>query len=562
MSVHYGPLAYPPTRTTRPTAYGDRWAVVGGHPLCTAVAAGIFESGGNAVDAGVAAGIAANVVQVDMCNFGGIAPMLIRAPGQTPVSIAGVGRWSTTANIPDMLRRFGATMPLGGAPTIVPGAPAAWLEALARFGTLSFADVAAPAIELAERGFVLDDRLAMSLERLGERFAVWESSAAIFRPGGAALLPGARLCQPALAELLRRLVTAERSTPGDRRRGLAAARMAFYDGDVAERIVTDVRERGGFLTRQDLRDFVAEVEAAPFIDVRGWRVYATQSWSQGPVALAILGILDRMDPDEKPSSAAAMSAMVDAIGAAFGDREAYLAAPDAMRRPLSELLDPDHLAELAAQPRAAWWQPASGSSTTAVVTMDRTGLAFACTPSDTLDTGPIIAELGILCSTRGLQSRLDPAHPNALEPGRRPCVTPSSLIALRPGRWAELPWAMACPGGDVIVQAMAQVFWNAAVHGLTLQESVEAPRLACQGFPGGFHPHSAQPGIVKVEARVGSAELAALGERGHTVQPWPDWEFNAGSVQTIRAEDGPTPQDPLTLVAAADPRRLALAQAR
>ena len=560
--MHYGPLAYPPTTTSRPTAYGARWSVVAGHPLTTDAAAQIFEAGGNAVDAGVAAGLASQVVQVDMCNLGGIAPMLVRRPGEVPVAIAGVGRWSTTASIRAMLDRFGPQMPLGGAPSIVPGALAAWVRALADFGTMSFADVASPAIDLATNGFVVDDRLAMSLSQLGARFSAWPSSAQLYRPGGVALAPGARLRQPALGALLRGLTDAERAAGGSRATSLRAVHDGFYRGDVARVIVAAVAERGGFLTVEDLAAFEADAHDAPCLRVRDWEVYATDSWSQGPVALAILGILDRMGDAATRGAAESLSAMIRAIEAAFGQREAHLAAPDAMALPLTEFLSDQRLGELARDPAAGAWQPESGSSTTAVVTMDSTGLTFACTPSDTLDTGPIIPELGILCSTRGLQSRLVDGHPNALGPGRRPCVTPSSLIAVRPGRWADLPLALSCPGGDVIVQALAQVFWNIAVHDMAPQQAVEAPRLACLGFPGGFHPHAARPGVVKVEARLPHEDRVALEAAGHTVEDWPAWEFNAGSVQVILAEDGPAGDDPITMVAAADPRRLATARAR
>src|ERR1700722_3126847 len=151
--IKRGPRGLPPSESSRPTLVGDHWMAVTGHPLTVQVAARVLEAGGNAVDAGVAAGLATNVVQVDMCNLGGIAPILVRPAGSATVfSVAGVGRWSGSGTLDAYRGRYGSEMP-GCAPCIVPGALAGWLSALDRFGTWSFSDVAAPAIELATEGF-------------------------------------------------------------------------------------------------------------------------------------------------------------------------------------------------------------------------------------------------------------------------------------------------------------------------------------------------------------------------------------------------------------------------
>ena len=179
------PGTYPAPEAMRPTLVGESWSVVAGHPRVSMVAAEIFAAGGNAVDAGVAAGLASNVVQVDMCNFGGIAPILVRPAGETNCfSVAGIGRWSRSASIEKLVSRYGGKLPLDGAPAIVPGAPAGWLKALEKFGTMSFAEVVAPAIKLAKEGFLLDRRSAQSLEITGRGYSRFETSAAIYQPGG------------------------------------------------------------------------------------------------------------------------------------------------------------------------------------------------------------------------------------------------------------------------------------------------------------------------------------------------------------------------------------------
>ncbi|MBU6352814.1 MAG: gamma-glutamyltransferase, partial [Actinomycetales bacterium] len=288
------PGTYPPPKAMRPTLIGEKWAVVAGHARVATVASEIFEAGGNAIDAGVAAGLASNVVQVDMANFGGIAPILIReSRSNTAWSVAGVGRWSKSATLEKMLERHCGNLPLDGAPAIVPGAPAAWIAALSRFGTMSFEEVVRPALDLARDGFLIDQSLQTSLEITGKNFRRWPTSSDIYRPNDVPLQVGDRLKQPALARLLQRLVDAEKNSRGDRTAKLLAVHRAFYTGDVARIIANWVDAHGGFMDIEDLADFEAEIEPAPSISIRGWQFFATPSWSQGPTALAILGILSR-----------------------------------------------------------------------------------------------------------------------------------------------------------------------------------------------------------------------------------------------------------------------------
>lgn len=551
------PGTYPSPEAMRPTLVGESWAVVAGHPITAQVAASIFEAGGNAVDAGVAAGMASNVVQVDMANFGGIAPILIRPDIASPAfSVAGVGRWSRSASLEELLRLYGGALPLEGAPAIVPGAPAGWLKALREFGSMSFADVAAPAIKLAKEGFLVDRRLAESLEITGRRYAKWETSAAIYQPQGSPLSEGDRLRQVALGQLLEKLADSETAAGGSRAEGIEAAHRGFYSGEVAEIICASVTGRGGFMTLQDLADFEAEVDLAPSIDFGDWQMFATPSWSQGPVALEILGLFER--------SGRSLHDLVESITLAFNDREDHFAAPESMHKDISEFLSNSYLdlraasiSERALAGRnlgSGHGQAARLGSTTAVVTMESNGCTFACSPSDTLDGGPIIEELGIICSPRGVQSRLDPKHPNRMRPWGRPMVTPAALIGVN----ATESWALACPGGDVIVQAMAQVAINMS-EGMTPQEAVEAPRIAAFNAPSAFHPHPSADRLVYAESRISDTEIQRLRDQGHNVEVWPPFEFDAGSVQTIVSKTNR--QGERFLLSGADPRRSAYAQA-
>lgn len=546
------PGTYPAAESMRPTLSGENWSVVAGHPRVSMVAAEIFQAGGNAVDAGVAAGLASNVVQVDMCNLGGIAPILVRpAKSQSCFSIAGIGRWSKSVTLDQILSRYGGSLPLEGAPAIVPGAVAGWLKALAEYGTMSLAEVAYPAIKLAKEGFLLDQRTAESLEITGRNYSKWPTSRAIFQPAAVPLRAGQRLKQSALASLIELLVAAEAKTQGDRKQAIAAAHRSFYEGQVAAEIVSWVKGNGGYLELEDLASFEAEVSEAPRLRVGQWEFFATDSYTQGPVALQILGLISK--------GGGSWHEITEAITLAFNDREDFFASPDQMVRSVSEFLTDDYLASQIAKVsdkaiegrQHLATRPEISSSTTSIVTMDSSGCSFASSPSDTLDGGPINPRLGILCSPRGVQSRLNPDHPNSMRAGGRPMVTPAALIALKD----DEAWAMACPGGDVIVQAMAQVAWRVIDQNLTLQQAVEAPRIAAFNAPSAFHPHPSADRLVFAEGRIPDSEIAKLQNHGHTVQKWPDFEFDAGSVQTImsqRNEDGER-----VLLAGADPRRSA-----
>jgi gamma-glutamyltranspeptidase/glutathione hydrolase len=563
------PGQFPPPESMRPTLVGDRWAVVAGHPIVSQVAAEVLAAGGNAVDAGVAAGLATNVVQVDMANFGGIAPILVRAPNDAGAtnpdgvfSVAGVGRWSTGADLAEILERHQGALPLGGVPSIVPAAPAAWIAALRRFGTWSFTDVAAPAVELARHGFPLDHRTAVSLEIAAGGFSRWPSSARIYTRDGKPFRAGERLVQTELADLLSALADAE--SGASREDGLAAVHDAFYKGEIASRICDFVQERAGSLMPSDLARFAAEVAPAPSVAFGDWRVFATPSWSQGPVVLETLALLAGQDLSALSHNGSEhLHLLTELLGLAFADRETYLGDPEVMAVTLDGLLAPPRLDALRALvgERALPREAARGvavpqlGSTTSIVVSDVDGTTFAASPSDTLDGAPIIPGLGIVCSPRGVQSRLVPDHANALRPGRRPCVTPTAAIAVREGRDPADVWALACPGGDVIVQAIVQVICNVESYGQTLQQAVEAPRIAAFNEPSAFHPHPRADNVVYVEGRIAPDVRADLAARGHDVITWPDVEFDAGSVQTTMvstADDGGR-----IVQAAADPRRSA-----
>lgn len=557
---------------------------VTGHPLTVQVAAAVLEAGGNAVDAGVAAGLATNVVQVDMCNLGGIAPILVRPAGSDQVmSIAGVGRWSTAATLDAYTTLHGTSMPPGCWPCIVPGALAGWLSALEQFGTWSFAEVVAPAVELAAEGFVLDATVAAGLDMFAWIYEQWPSSAEIYCPSGRRARPGDHLVQRDLGALLERLAAAETGTSGGRaesRRSrekgsrqraasIDAVRRAFYEGEVADTIARFVTAGGGFLTPLDLSEFRAEVAPSPARRFPGFgdvTIHTTPAeWSQGPALLQALSVLERFDVGfDGHNSVSHLHLILEAVKLAYSDRELYYGEGVELEELLSEE-HTDTLAALVKLDEALPDLPTSRhpsddvASTTHIAVVDGEGTAFATAPSDTLAMGPVVPGLGIVVSGRGVQSRTDPSHPAAMGPLRRPRITPSPAIALDP---EGMVWPITCPGGDVIVQAMIQAFLNVSVFGMTEQQAVEAPRAVSLAFPDSFYPHKHSISMAVVEDRVPEEVMKGLAALGHDVHAWPPYEFEAGSVgmirQSSRSDGGLRP----VLRAGADPRRAAYALGR
>lgn len=559
------PGVFEPPEAARPTLVGERWAVSAGHPLVAQVAADAFAQGGNAVDAGVAAGLAANVVQVDMCSFGGVAPLLIRPSGSETVwSVSGVGPWGREATVDAFRARYGEDMPLGGAVAVVPGAPDAWITALERFGTWSFAAAAAPAIALAREGWPLDRRTASALAIMGRGFAAWPSTVQVLWPQGRAPRVGDRLAQPALAALLERLARADADGPD-------AVRRAFYTGEVAEILVAAVRADGGWLTQEDLAGFRVEVAPAACRRYRRWSVHTSGAWSQGPALLQALAILEQDDLAAlEHNSADHLHLFAEAMKLALRDRERYYGDPRHVEVGLDRLLSDEHAAELrrhispdrvAPDPFATTGDPPRRMDTTHLCTVDGQGTAFAATPSDTADGGPIVPELGILVSPRGVQSRAQSGHPNAIAPGKRPRLTPTPAMALQKEGVDARVCTLVCPGGDVILQAMLQVFSNLVDFGMEPQPAVEAPRVASLAVAGSFFPFVSVPNRLAVESSVSEAVRAELVRRGHDVETWPPWEFDAGAVGLILDLAAPA-AGRRVLGAAADPRRTGYALAR
>jgi gamma-glutamyltranspeptidase / glutathione hydrolase len=554
----------------RPTVAGSHYAVSSGHYLASAAAMRVLDAGGNAVDAGVTAAMALAVLQPDVVSFAGVAPTLVYLKEEGKViSLAGLGYWPAATDVARLRAEGGKSVPEGILRQVIPAAPATHVEALRRFGTLSFEQAATPAYLLARDGFYLYPELRDSLEIHAREIDRYAENAAIFRPGGRTPEVGSRLRQASLARTIERMIEAERKAPGDRAAKLRAVHDCFYKGSIAEDIAACHRRHGGFMTRADLAGFEVPVEPSISVHYRGFEIHSCDVWCQGHVLLQTLKSLEGLDLRALGwNSVRYLHILSEAMNLAFADREAYVGDPKFIKVPTRELLSAEYAARQRSRidankafgrmPHPGLSQksfslhPSQGEVATAPDTIyccvaDKHGNAFSATPSDTMYDTPMVEGLGFAPSARGTQGRLEPEHPLFVEPGKRPRLTPNPALALRDGEFAM---AWGTPGGDVQCAAMLQVFLNATEWGMSVQQAIEAPRAACFSFPNSFAPNAYYPGRLCLEDRFAQETVAALEKLGHDIELWPQKSWSMGSVCAIL-------RDPTTglLHAGADPRR-------
>ena len=562
----------------RTTIMGTRHVISAGHYLAAHAGFQILEAGGNAVDAGVAAGIAIGVLQTDKVNFGGVAPQIIYTAKNKQVHcIDGLGVWPRAITPDYFIRRHGGKIPKGVERCVVPAAPDAWLTALESFGTMSFGEVAASAIRFAREGFPMHPMMSDFIKENQETFRGWPASRKVFLPKGRAPEVGEVFVQPDLGRTLQYMADEERKAARrrGRRAGLGAARAAFYTGDIARVVTKFIEKEGGPMRYEDFAGFRVKFEPTVRSRFDGIELHACGPWSQGPVLPMALNILKGFDLKAMGhNSPAYIHVVTEAMKLAYADRHHHFGDPRFVKVPIAGLMsdryaghrrslislekawpemppagDPETLGQLAhrcvpaPEPEDA---PGPGD-TSYVCAVDRHGNAFSCTPSDGSDKTPIIPGVGILCSGRGTQSWADPSHPSSVAPGKRPRLTPNPALAFKNGR-IYMPFGT--PGGDVQCQAMLQVFLNINAFGMAPQAAVEAPRFAGYSFPGSFEPHPYYPGRLHLEASLAKEAGDELRELGHKVYEWKDMTWLAGAVCTIVAD-----QENGVLHGGADPRR-------
>jgi len=548
--------------TSYPLVIGREAVVSTEHYLSASAGARILARGGNAIDAAVAAALVEGIVNPHMHTIGGEAPMLIySAQARRVVAINGNMIAPARATIAEYRARGIELIPAHG--LIAAGVPAALdalITALSEFGTKTLTEVAEPALALAEDGFPVHVGLAgedspeqteyagagASLRTFAELFRTrYPSTARIYLPNNEVPRPGDIIRNLALGKFFRRLLDAEASA---RSRGRAAALIAvrdrFYRGDIAREIVAWSEANGGMLAESDLAQFTTRIEKPVAADYHGVTVFKCGPWSQGPVFLQQLAILEGFDLRAMGhNSADYIHTVIEAAKLAFADREAYYGDPEFTRVPIDGLLAP-HYAELRRaliDPRQASSQQRPGdpiamralreggvnearpwgAGTVHVTACDRRGNMIAITASGAwIPTSPVIESLVFPLGTRMQTFFLDETHPNALMPGKRPRTTLSPSMAMR----GDEPYlAFGTPGGDQQDQWTLQFFLNVVDFGMNLQQAIEAPKFSTAHFQSSFYPHNALPLVARIENRIENAVRSDLAQRGHKIELRPAW---------------------------------------
>jgi gamma-glutamyltranspeptidase/glutathione hydrolase len=536
----------------------------------------ILAAGGNAVDAGVATTLAAGVTELDHFGLGGEIPILIKLAGKPVVAISGIGTAPKRATVafyesrPRELWEQPGHMPPMPAQGIlaspVPGVMDGLILALERYGTMSFAQVSAPAIEYAD-GFPITEVMADWIRGSQPLLQLWPTSREFFLPNSVVPRRGDVFREPALAKTLRALASAEANAEGDREERLRAVRDYFYKGPIAHEYDEFCARNGGLISYDDMAGFHAETDTPRTGAYRGYEIFKPGFWSQGPVMIETLNLLEGYDLRAMGhNSPAYIHTLVEAIKLAFADRDRYYGDPKFSKIPEQTLLSKDYAAErrklidsnhasLEHRPGAfggPLQMPASTESTiaakdtTCVNVVDRERNMFSATPSGGWLPSVIAGNTGLAMSERMQTFVLTPGHPNELAPGKRPRVTLSPMIVLKDGK----PFlAMSTPGGDLQDQTLLQVFLNMVEFNMSPQEAIEAPRFDSAHLYASFDFHEFLPGHLNVERRIPQATIDKLSAMGHKITVVGDWaNLSAPTAIRINMADG-------VLTGGADPRR-------
>lgn len=518
----------------RSTAYAQNGMAATSHPLATLTALDVLRAGGNAVDAAIAAVAVLGVVEPHQTGIGGDCFALFAPASGGVVALNGSGRAPMGMTI-ERLAGLGVTAITAGSPhsVTVPGAVAGWAALLDAHGTRPLGELLQPAIRLAEGGFPVTPRVAWDWRRHAAALERSQGGRDHYLPGGRPPEEGRIVRLPALARTLRRIADG-----GPR---------AFYEGELAARMVASLAAMGGLHTEADFAAAAAEFVTPIHTTYRGDTVvYECPPNGQGVVALLLLNILERFDLAALPGDGARrLHLLAEATRLAFRNRDAALADPAAVAVPTARLLDKAYARALAERidPERAMaelppplLEPHPDTVYLTVVDRDRNAVSLINSLYDGFGSGLACPETGVLFQSRGRAFRLDPAHPNALAPGKRPLHTIIPGLAFKGG---ELWCSFGVMGGDYQPLGHAHLIARLVDDGLDPQAALDAPRIM------------AHPGEIEAEAGIGRAARAGLIARGHRVVDAPK-PLGGGQAIVVDRRRG-------VLIGGSDPRKDGLA---
>jgi gamma-glutamyltranspeptidase / glutathione hydrolase len=478
-----------------------------------------------------------------MCGLGGDAFFLHYDAISGKVSaLSGSGKAPARATREFFAERAYEKMPLFGPLSVsVPGAVHAYFVGLEEFGSMPPRTLFRAAIRYAGEGFPVTHNGSHTIASSADRLSEYPTSANVFLPSGKAPRPGTLFQQPDLARSLQAIAE--------------GGPDVFYKGEIAQEIDRFMRENGGILTADDMKDHQSELLDPLSTDYRGFTVYQTNLPSQGLIHLEEMNILSHADLSSMtPNSANAIHLMVEAKKRAFADRMAYAGDPRFIDVPLEQLLSKEFAKQRyetidmtkASNEFVAGKLGEAVGDTTYLCVVDRDGNAVSLIHSIShgWGSGVVAGNTGIVLNNRlGRGFTLEEGHPNVIEPGKRTMSTIHCYLVTQGDR---LRWVGGTPGGDLQPQVNMQVLTNLIDFGMNVQEAAEAPRWF--SFPGTDPANLPNDFVLRVEDRVDKKVISELKKRGHEVEVLDSWGAG-GQVQLIEVnpENG-------VLMGASDPR--------
>ena len=468
-------------------------------PLASQVGLEVLKRGGNAVDAAIAMAAVLNVTEPMMTGVGGdMFAIVYWAKTKELKGLNASGRAPRALSLDYFAKNNIKRMPEFGMTSItVPGAVDGWTTLRDKYGTMKLADLLAPAIGYAENGFPVMEKAAEDWNAEVQKLKRTPAAASNYLIDGRAPRPGEIFRQPNLARTLRTIAD--------------GGRDAFYKGPIAKSIVDYMKDNGGFITMEDLAATRADWVEPISTNYRGYQVYELPPNGQGITALIALNILEGFDLGAMRSQPAQYyHTMIEAMKLAFADRNRYIADPTFSKVPVSELLSKDYAAKRRAliDPRKALDNPPPGdinlgSDTTyfTVVDKDGNGVSFINSLFDAFGSGVVGGDTGIVFQNRGSAFSLDPKHPNAIAPGKRPFHTLIPAMVMKDN---QLFMSFGVMGGAIQAQGHVQVLVNLIDLKMGLQEAIDAPRYR---FTSGRS--------VLLEDELGSSVIEQLLSMGH-----------------------------------------------
>ncbi len=532
VSVHAQSFNARPEGTQKPPLHGKNWMAITGKPLAATAGAITFQKGGNAVDAACSM-LAATCTMWDVLSWGGETQALIYNPKTGKVIAINALGVAPTGATPEFFKSKGYNFPpnFGPLAATTPGTVGGLTTMLAEYGTMSLKEVLAPAMQLAE-GYPIEAQTANSIERNKDMIKKWPYSKSVFLPhlGEKREAPeaGEIFKQLDLLETLKKLIDAEQQAlkkGKSRKEAIYAAYERFYKGDIAKEIVRGNNEQGGLFTEADLANWKVKIEEPLSVNYKGIDVYKMQQWTQGPVMLQALNILETIDLKSMGfNSAKYIHTLYQAMNLSFADRDFYYGDPAfSSDQPMKGLLSKEYAKERAKSinwekndPKVGpgdpypfegkvnpyndylkQWNQALNwnvptpldenylskvwAGTTSVEAADKEGWVVSITPSGGWIPACIAGKTGVGMSQRMQSFVCDPKlNPfNVVAPGKRPRVTLTPSLALKDGK----PFlSFAVQGGDTQDQNLLQCFLDMVEFGMTVQEATEAPNINSYQF--------------------------------------------------------------------------------